>query len=150
MITKTSFAVRHTEIDALGIVHHSNYPIWFEAGRADFLKKVGMSSHKLHAQGLFLPLTEMKCAYKSPARYGNEILVNTSLIYMSCVKAKFEYEVLNKSNGKIIATGMTVHAWTNKRIEPLNMERTAPEVYRQLERMVESSKTFNILPVSCY
>lgn len=141
MITKTSFAVRHSEIDGMGIVHHSKYPVWFEAGRHDFLKKAGMPSHKLKEQGLLLPLTEMKCFYKSPARYGNEILVITSLTFISCVKVKFEYKVLGKADGKILANGTTVHAWTNKRIEPINVERVAPEVYRQLTRLIESNET---------
>lgn len=140
MSTKTSFAVKYTEIDSLGIVHHSNYPIWFEAGRRDFFRKAGTPNHDLKKQGLFLPLTEMKCAYKSPARFGNEIQVITSLIYLSCVKVKFEYKILNKSDGKILATGMTVHAWTDKKIEPINMEKKAPEVYMHLKRLVESKE----------
>jgi len=146
MTVKTYFPVRFTEIDAMGIVHHSNYAIWFEAGRMDFLKNAGMPSSKLNSRGLFLPLTDLKCSFKSPAGYGDKILVTTSLVYMSCVKLKFEYKVFNKSTGKLLATGMTTHAWTNKRIEPLNIEKTAPEIYEKLKQLVEAGEMLFTTP----
>jgi acyl-CoA thioester hydrolase len=140
MVTKTCFAVKLTEIDHMGIVHHSNYPIWFESGRIDYLKKAGIPNSKIVTLGLFLPLSELKCDFKSPAKYNNEIIVNTSVIYMSCVKIKFEYNVINKKNDRVIANGMTAHAWTNRKIEPLNIEKAAPEIYGRLKQFVESSK----------
>lgn len=141
MITKTCFPVRYTEIDSLGIVHHSKYPLWFEMGRIDFLKKAGLSSHKLHALGFLMPLTELKCEFKSPAKFGDAVTVITSLIYMSYVKIKFRYTVLNKATGIVLAKGITVHAWTNKKLEPINIEKAAPEVYRQLKQLVEPKET---------
>ena len=143
MTTEISFPVRYTDIDALGIVHHSNYLKWFEAGRIDFLRNADMPNHKLNMMGYFLPLSEMRCTYKSPVKYGNKILIRTNLIYMSCAKVKFEYRALNKSSGKVIAIGTTVHAWTDKGINPLNIEKAAPEVYRKLENLVESGETLN-------
>lgn len=141
MITITCFPVRYTEIDSLGIVHHSNYPKWFERGRIDFLKNAGMPNYQLSARGFYLPLTEMKCNFKAPAKYGDEILIITSLVYMSYVKTKFEYSVLSKIKGEVLATGKTVHAWTNKKLEPINIEKAAPDVYRKLTQMVEPKET---------
>jgi acyl-CoA thioester hydrolase len=146
MVTSICFPVKLTEIDSLGIAHHSHYPIWFEVGRGNFFKKAGISKHKMSDQGLFLPLLKMKCEYKSPARYGDKILLTTSLTCISCVKAKFEYKILNKSNGKVLATGNTVHAWTNKKLEPLNMEKAAPEIYMKLKQLVESAVQIEDIP----
>jgi acyl-CoA thioester hydrolase len=139
MTTNTRFTVKLTEIDRMGIVHHSNYPIWFETARRDFLKEAGAPSSKIRALGLFLPLSELKCEFKSPAKYNDEINVATNLIYMSCVKIKFEYKVFNNINEKIIATGKTVHAWTNMKIEPINIEKAAPEIYGLLRQFVLST-----------
>ena len=139
MITKTHFAVRHSEIDSLGIVHHSRYPIWFETGRAEFLEKAGFPTFMLNAMGLFLPLTDMECSYKAPAKYGDEITIATSLTHMSYVKIKFEYSVINRSTGKFMASGITSHAWTNKKLEPVNMEKKAPKLYSKLLQLVEQA-----------
>lgn len=147
MITKTNIYVKHSDIDSMGIVHHSIYPGWFEAGRIDFLKKVLLPRHIMNARGFFLPLTELKCNYKSPAKYGDEIMLVTSLIYLSCVKLKLEYKAINISTGKIISNGITVHAWTNKKLEPINLEKTAPDIFNHLKQFVigESKYEYKIL-----
>jgi len=137
MITNTSFSVKNTEIDHMGIVHHSNYPKWFEKGRKDYLNKAGIPNSKIFFLGFFLPLSEMKCKYIIPAKFGDEINLITSIIYLSCVKIKFQYKVLNKKNGKVLAIGNTVHALTNKKIEPLNIQKEAPKIYELLLQLVE-------------
>lgn len=133
METKTSFYIRHFEIDKMGIVHHSNYPKWFEIGRRDYFKKAGIPSSAMNKQGFYLPLTEMECKFKSPAKFGNKVTVSTRMTHMSCVLIKFEYEIINKKSGKLIAVGKTVHAWTDKKIEPLNIEKEAPQIYTLLK-----------------
>lgn len=138
MIAKTEFSVKYTEIDSMGIVHHSRYPKWFEAGRNDFLKSAGLPGSTLNALGLYLPLTEMNCKYKSPARFGDDITIITSLIYASCVKVKFGYTIFNKSAGKIYAIGTTTHAWTNKGLKPFNIEKADPEIYSWIKKLAEA------------
>lgn len=137
MITRTSFSVRHSEIDKMGIVHHSNYPLWFEAGRRDYLHKAGVSNSVINRQGFYLPLSEMECKFKSPAKYGDEIVVITCIRCMSCVKVKFEYRILNKASGKTLAVGKTVHAWTDRNIQPLNIEKAAPQIHASLKAFAE-------------
>ena len=141
MTTKTDFPVIYTEVDRMGIVHHSNYLLWFEKSRRDYLKKAGISNSKIACQGFFLPLSEIECKFKRPAKYGDEILVITKILSMSCVKTVFEYEVLDKVKGKLLATGKTVHVWTNRRVEPVNIEKEAPDVYWRLKRFFESEDT---------
>ncbi len=141
MTTKTEFPVLYTEIDRMGIVHHSNYLLWFERSRRDYLRKAGISNSKISGLGFFLPLIELECRFKRPAKYGDDLQVITKISSMSCVKTVFEYEVLEKAKGKLIATGKTVHVWTNPRVEPIDIEKEAPEVYRQLKRFSESEGT---------
>ena len=134
METKTSFYISSFEIDKMGIVHHSNYPKWFEIGRRDYLKKAGLPSSTISKQGFYLPLSEMECKFKSPAKFGYKVSVITRLTFMSNVIVKFEYEIINEKSGKLLAIGKTVHAWTDKNIMPLNIEKTAPQIYTTLKK----------------
>ncbi len=138
MTTKTEFPVLFTEIDRMGIVHHSHYPLWFERSRHDYLRKAGISYSKIAGQGFFLPLSEIECKFKRPAKYGDEIQVITKIVSMSCVETVFEYEVLDKVKGKLLAIGKTVHVWTNRKVEPINMEKEAPDVFGRLKQFFES------------
>ncbi|MDF2523162.1 MAG: putative thioesterase [Clostridiales bacterium] len=139
MITKTFHSVRYAQIDQLGIVHHSNYPIWFEAARNDYFNKAGIPSSKIAALGFFLPLSHLNCEFKSPAKYQNQIVIITNMIDLSYVKLKFEYKILNRINEKIIATGKTVHVWTNRNVEPINIKKAAPEIFRILKQFSEAA-----------
>jgi len=141
MITRTSFSVRYSEIDKMGIVHHANYPKWFEIGRRDYLHKAGIPNSSINRQGFYLPLSEMECKFKSPAKYGDEIIVITGVTFVSCVKIKFEYKVLNKISGKPLAVGKTVHAWTDRAIKPLNIEKAAPQIYTSFKAFEEIAGT---------
>jgi len=74
-ISETEIIVRYAETDRMGIVHHSNYPIWFEAARTDFIKNLGMSYSKIEERGFMLPLIELTCRYKGAARYEDRLIV---------------------------------------------------------------------------
>lgn len=131
--TYTTFTVRYAETDAMGIVHHSNYPIWFEAGRTDFIKQLGMSYSEIEKRGLMLPLLELKCCYKGAARYEDEITVKTSLKEMSYTRLIFRYEVFKNGDQELITTGETMHVWTNSQLKPVNLKKAAPDIYHLIE-----------------
>ncbi len=85
------FIVRYSETDQMGIVHHSNYAVWFEAGRTEFFTKLGLSIREIEKRGILLPLYEMNCRFKSPARYEDEIIVKTKLDSIAKVRVIFSY-----------------------------------------------------------
>ena len=136
---ETNIGVRPSEVDRMGIVHNAVYPVWFEAGRRGLLKKAGMPDAFMRARGLFLPLSEIECRYKSPARLKDKLVVKTDLASVTCAKLKFEYRIFNRENGKLVAIGRTVHAWTDGRLKPLNIEKTAPEIYKRLMLFAEAT-----------
>jgi acyl-CoA thioester hydrolase len=129
IISETNLVARYAETDRMGIVHHSNYPIWFEIGRTDFIKKLGFNYSKIEEEGILLPLTGLKCSFKSPARYEDELIVRTRVIKMSCVRLTFGYEVLKKEDMSLVVSGETLHAWTDKNLKPLNISKKMPELY---------------------
>lgn len=137
-VSSTCFTARYAETDQMGIIHHSNYPIWFEAGRTDFLKKLGMSYRELEEKcGLLLPLAEMSCSFKKPAKYEDEIMVRTKIKKMSCVRIEFEYEVIECSHNELLAVGSTVHGWTNKNLIPVNIKKTMPKLHETLIKTMD-------------
>ena len=140
MQTETRFTARYSETDQMGIVHHSNYTVWFEAGRTEFLKNAGVSNRSIEAKGVLLPLYEMSCKYKSPARYEDEILVITGLKSISRVRICFSYQVLNAGTNQLLAVGETKHAWTDKLLKPVNAERAFSEVYAIPSKIYDNFK----------
>ena len=132
MKTKTIFTVRYAETDQMGIVHHSNYAIWFEAGRTDFFKTIGISNTIIESKGVLLPLYEMNIKFIFPAKYEDEIVVITKLKSLFRSRIVLSYEVRNVVSNKLLATGETMHAWTNKMLKPINAQKVVPEVFATL------------------
>ena len=104
--------VRYAETDQMGIVYYANYLVWFEAARTDFLKSIGIPYRELEKSGIFLPVAEAFCKYLSPAYYEDEIIVETYLSKIGNASIEISYKV--KREDKVIATGYTKHACTNK------------------------------------
>jgi acyl-CoA thioester hydrolase len=136
MKTETRFNVRYAETDQMGIVHHSNYAVWFEIGRTDFFIKAGCSYSDFETNGIMLPLYELSCQFKSPAKYGDEVSVVTSLEKISPVRLIFSYEVYSVPDRRLLATGTTMHAWTDTSLKPMNIIKRLPSAYSQLSKLL--------------
>ncbi|AGC68477.1 thioesterase superfamily protein [Thermoclostridium stercorarium subsp. stercorarium DSM 8532] len=129
MISKTKLIVRYQETDQMGIVHHSVYPIWFECGRTDFIKKAGLSYSQMEKEGVKLPLRSLRCNYYHPSYFEDEIVIKTGISYLTPTRIVFSYEVYRKGFLKPIVTGETEHVWVNKDLKPVNMKKYRPELY---------------------
>lgn len=141
MQTTTRLTVRYAETDQMGIAHHSNYPIWFEAGRTDFIKQTGFSYSDMEKRGVLLPLYEVTCRYKSPARYEDEIAIITRIKALTRVRLILTYQVVRMGDNALLATGETLHAFTDASLKPLNAEKAIPDVYMRMKEMAATSET---------
>ncbi|MCX7746283.1 MAG: acyl-CoA thioesterase [Clostridia bacterium] len=138
MITsETKLTVRYAETDQMGIVHHSNYPIWYEAARTDFIKSIGMPYSKIEEKGALLPLIELKCSYLSSAKYEDELLIKTSVKEFTYTRLTFYYEVYKMNQNELINRGETAHVWTTKELKPVNIKKYMPEIYELLKKINE-------------
>ena len=124
--------VRYAETDQMGIVHHSVYPIWFEAARTDFMKQAGISYQGMEKSGLLMPLTEMYCHFKAPTRYVDEIIVETTIEKMTYARIVFAYKAYRKADHQLLAEDGTTHACTDRSLKPINMAKSFPELYMAL------------------
>ena len=127
-ISETKLTVRYAETDQMGIVHHSCYPIWFEAGRTDLIRKMGLPYSEIEKSGVLLPLIELRCVYKGFARYEDEITVKTSVKHHNGIKTTFYYEVFRLGSAEAITSGETVHVWVNRDFKPVNIKKLRPEI----------------------
>jgi acyl-CoA thioester hydrolase len=125
---ETEVRVRYAETDKMGIVHHSNYLVWFEAGRSDFCRARGFSYIQMEADNAMMTVAETYVRYKSPAYYEDVLIVRTQLGEVRSRSIQFVYEVVRPSDDTLIAEGETLHLVTdeNKKV------RTIPEVYKRL------------------
>ncbi len=115
MPVTTEVRVRYAETDQMGVVYYANYLVWFELGRVDVLRSLGLAYSRLESDhGCLLPVIEARCRYRSPARYDDEILIETRPAMLRGTVLKFAYEVYRKPNQKgkereLLAEGETVH-----------------------------------------
>jgi acyl-CoA thioester hydrolase len=115
MPVTTQVRVRYAETDQMGIVYYANYLVWFEIGRVELLRSLGLTYSKLETNhSLILPVVDAHCRYRSPARYDDEILIETRPTLLRGSVLKFEYRILRKSSPaaeepELLAEGQTVH-----------------------------------------
>jgi acyl-CoA thioester hydrolase len=115
MSVTTEVRVRYAETDQMGIVYYANYLVWFELGRVECLRALGLAYATLEKDhGLILPVIESHCRYRAPARYDEEILIETRPGLVRSSVVKFDYNVYRKPHeeGKervLLAEGHTVH-----------------------------------------
>lgn len=121
--------VRYAETDKMGIVHHSNYLVWFEIGRTEFCRARGFSYREMEENDdAFLVVVESYCRYKAPAFYDDDLIVRTHITELRRRSLRFGYEILRPADGQVIAEGETGHVVTGKD----RRVRSFPEGYKQL------------------
>ena len=88
--------VRYSETDQMGVVYHGNYAQYFEMGRVEWLRNLGISYKWMEDNGVMLPVVSLNINYKKPARYDDLLTIKTVLKSQSTVKIEFDYEILNE------------------------------------------------------
>jgi acyl-CoA thioester hydrolase len=112
--TPVKIRVIYADTDAMGIVYHTNYIRWFEIGRTELLRDMGILSSDAELSEFNLPLTQVYCHYHLPARYDELVLVETEIAYLKWVSMKFSYRVWGEERTKLLTEGYTVHACTDR------------------------------------
>ena len=105
--------VIYADTDAMGIVYHTNYIKWFEIGRTELLRSIGIVYAEVESEGYNMPLTEAYCHYLLPAKYDQIIILETEMEYLKRASIKFNYTLWDECKEKVLVEGYTVHACTN-------------------------------------
>ena len=98
MPVTTEVRVRYAETDQMGIVYYANYLVWFEIGRVELLRSLGLAYSQLEMDHqCILPVIEASCRYKAPARYDDQIVIETRPSLLRGSVIKFHYRILRKA-----------------------------------------------------
>jgi acyl-CoA thioester hydrolase len=109
--------VRYAETDMMGIVYHANYLPWFEIGRTNLLKELGLPYRQLEADGYRLPVLEISAKYSRPALYDDALTIVTYLREKPLLRIRLDYEVFR--GAELLATGESVHAFVDLQGRPV-------------------------------
>ena len=134
----TSYRVIYGDTDQMGVVYYANYLRWFERGRSEFLRQIGLPYAQIEAAGYHFPVAEVTCRYAQSARYDDVIEIATTLNELSRVSFLFEYKISRQEDHIILATGSTKHACIDhqgqvKRIPKMLLDAVAVATQKKLD-----------------
>ena len=109
-VAETRVRVRYAETDQMGVVYHANYLIWFEVGRVEYIRQLGLDYKSMEREeGCGIAVVDVSVRYKAPARYDDELIVQTRLIAARGVLIRFGYRIVRAEDGVVMCEGETVH-----------------------------------------
>jgi acyl-CoA thioester hydrolase len=108
---QTTYRVIYGDTDRMGIAYYGNYLRWFEIGRTEMIRSWGLPYKSFEDKGIFLPVSEAFCKFLAPAQYDDILLVKTTLDTELKAGMKFDYEVYNQEDEKLLTIGYTKHAF---------------------------------------
>jgi acyl-CoA thioester hydrolase len=118
--------VRYAETDKMGVVYHSNFIVWFEIGRVELLRQMGFRYRDMEREeDCHIAVVDVRCRYKAPARYDDELVIRTLLKHLRGSMMTFHYEVVRVEDKIVLAEGETMHIVVNSKFE----KTTLPEKY---------------------
>lgn len=121
--------MRYAETDQMGIVYHANYLVWMEVGRVEYFRAAGIRYRDLEAdEGILLAVMEANCRYIWPARYDDEVVIQTSIAEATPRMVRLNYAMHDAETSRKLAVGYTRHIFLSKEMRPTKL----PEKYRPL------------------
>jgi acyl-CoA thioester hydrolase len=133
---ETEIRVRYAETDKMGIVHNANYLAWFDIVRVELFRTLSHSYRELDDEGIFFPVVEAHCHYLVPARFDDVILLRLKVKTLSYAKVAFDYEVIRKDDGVLLATGSSVHGFSNSAGKPGSIKKWRPELWEEFQKLL--------------
>jgi len=101
------FRVRYAETDQMGVVYHTNYLVWCEVGRTDFIRARGMSYAEMERAGVGLAVSELSARFHAAARYDDMVRVRTTLAEIRSRSITFDYLITDAATGRRLVTART-------------------------------------------
>jgi acyl-CoA thioester hydrolase len=131
---ETRFKARFYEVDSYQVVWHGHYVSWFEVGRNELASQFGLDPEQLKEIGLMAPVVDLTCTFKLPARYNDEVIIQTTMKRSETAKLIFHYTVMRDT--EVLAEGSTTHVLTN--LKGMMLYKVPPAVQQRLEEMMAS------------
>lgn len=120
--------VRYQETDQMGIVYYANFFVYFEMGRTELLRNIGLPYSELEKEHFYFPVVEAHCQFRSPAHYDDVLTIQTWISELKHATIKFTYKIVREGDNKLIAEGFTKLACLNINRRPSSI----PEKLRNI------------------
>src|SRR5690606_18144291 len=104
--------VRYAETDQMGVVYHGNYAVFFEMGRVEWLRNMGVSYKSMEEHGIMLPVVSLTMNYQKSAKYDDLLTVKIIFKSQTSVKIEFDYAIYNEK-GELLTTGYSMLVFVN-------------------------------------
>jgi len=127
-VGETRVRVRYQETDQMGVVYHANYLVWFEVGRVELLRQHGMTYKDVEMEGCGLAVVEATARYKVPARYDDELAIETRVVMARGPVVRFAYRIVRVEDGVLLCEGETVHVVVGRDMK----RRKLPKKYEEI------------------
>jgi acyl-CoA thioester hydrolase len=125
----TTVRVRYAETDQMGVVYHANYLIWFEVGRVELMRALGIEYKRMEIDDdCHIVVVEVRCRYNASARYDEVLRIRTRITETRNRSIRFSYEVHRDADKALLATGETLHVICGSNGKP----KLLPEKYRAI------------------
>jgi len=132
---ETRIRVRYAETDQMGVVYYANYFVWMEIGRVELVRSLGLNYKELeHTEGLFLSVVNAECRYVFPARYDQEIAIQTQVSTANSRVVEFTYKICHVDSGQLLASGATKHIWLNREMRPSRLPAQYQDLLHSADR----------------
>ena len=136
-VGRTQVRVRYAETDQMGVVYHANYLVWFEVGRVELMRQRGLNYKRLETEeGCRIVVVEATARYKSPARYDDELTIETTVVLVRGPIIRFGYKILRAEDNVLLCEGETVHVVIGEDMK----RRTIPKNYAEILGAAASHK----------
>ena len=113
MTVTTTHRVKFFDTDVMGVVHHSNYIRWFETGRVEFLRAIGIDLNEMMRDGILFPIIDIGAKFHAPAHFDDDLEIATTAEALTRAKMKFSYAIRKCGDEKILAEGTSTNVFTS-------------------------------------
>ncbi len=137
MPIRTAHRVNFYDTDAMEVVHHANYIRWFEIGRVDYLRRIGITLGALMDAGYVFPITKVGAQFHAPGHFDDDLVIETTATALTKAKMAFSYRILN-AVGTVLVTGFSENVFTVR--ETGRITRLSKEFYEPLEAAMIAEK----------
>jgi acyl-CoA thioester hydrolase len=125
--------VRYAETDQMGVVYHANYLVWFEVGRVELMRALGVEYKRMEIEDdCQIVVADAHCRYHHPARYDEVLRVRTRIAESKNRVIRFSYELFRDADEQLLATGETTHIICGRNGKP----KLLPQKYRKIFQVI--------------
>ena len=122
----------------MAVVHHANYIRWFEIGRVEYLRQIGITLGELMADGFVFPITDIGARYHASGKFDDDLLIETTAKELTKAKMAFSYRILREKDDKLLVTGHSQNVFTS--METGKVVRLPEKYYAKLAAAMERER----------